>query len=1775
MSIYLSDEQISLFKKNGIDESQIQNTVNSYRQEGISDEEINSKIQTKLKSFSEEKGVISKTVDFAKRTGEEVVREVKNPLLAATALGTSFARSATMGYLDKAIAEVHAARRATQSVGEAIKAKSTEPLKEGLNVVKTYKEGQDFVKKFGEYFASNYPASQTVGDLAGMLVGFGKAGVVGKAAKAGVTKGAVKFLGEEALKKKGVKALSKLAENVGTWTTYETLTAANTGDDVTQAAKKGGVMGAALTIVGGGAGLITSKAAAMTGVTGGLAKAGAFGLEAGLEGATMVAAPSVIEGEGLPQNPGDYLKSIATVGLLKGANIGASKLTVKAGEKSKGLTEQEVQETKEKFATKEEIEKRNKEIVEAKQSLEDVSKRQEELQNQKVEEQKKLDELKNEEKVLKKLHSELVAEGKNTDEARRYLKKLDDNAREQEKIIKNISDREEDIKEIQKKKDELLELQKKLEKGKANIKDAASEKPSGEFENEGLRKSIQEAREAEREQNKKDLKQAKQERESMSFTREEKGENTFLKDLRKRGVDYDSFDEPERDALRRRGVPNVKDGLKRDGLGAFAEENGYVDPLYGGEDYSGTDTRQTKAQEMFDKSLDGENVYPLGSELSLKEQSIEYQKQQMGIEAYEKQLAEARKKVADLNRKVKTGATPETNKQIREEINAYESQIKELENKIKKEQQKISIREGINKKRAEQLEQKKAEGKRIEEDKALFEKYTGQKSIESYDEARGILADLNYQKNEVNEQIKENKKNQMLTKGDKKTIIQQEKELRDKRADLNKTIEYVEAEKNKLIGAKEITEEDIASTPKEVRKLSKKEGITEEAADNLIRQHKFNEKRQKFLDKTNRENLSVGEKIKRNIRDAAEKVKTTFNLFRPFGKTAENYEQVTGKKVALTDNPEYIMNKGIRMGELESRQAPAVEKLSELKKADEAEGRKTFMPRLDNYLLDKKLIENFESKGLENLTKEQLQRLEIAREHVRAVEYGSTLSDGTKVGPDTRVLEAAKEVWNEAQATLDSLYKSKRISKERYEELKKRKHYTPSKAMDSIITEGEISEIDRSLNDSQKLFSGSALNYESPTYETFAQGRRAYRLEYTNAAKEAYLKISPDAYETDKTLNLKGSFKGDIPKIDSEYEILVWRDGEPHVYNVPNEIAKAFNYVPGKESRWETPFRAINNVFKTSTTGLSQVFAVKNLARDLDSVLAGSRASEYTTQEKISEARRMFLGIKGEAPLTKSEKSMKDLFLKQIGGEGTLAETEVEGVSKKSVEEVGYLLESSSMDSYPGAKTVVDVVSEGIMNLAKKFNVSKKWGKFLEYASYIGNGSEKMTRFVVFDNELEKMAYDKYGGKKTYDIWKENPNSIPKDVLAQATKESYETTLNFSRKMHPGIEWLNKYIIPYFKPGILGAERFWTVMTNKETAYKSMEYMRRKGMMRSLIALNYDEERKKELNRINDEMEAKNVTYIDRKTGRQWMIPQSQEYAAITKMYEVATTAIMKTLSGSDREEMKEQMFKDMKAASRVFFENNVPILGGFSSGDITPQAIKPLAEIWLNKDFFTKNPIESSRMQSLPRELRKSPNTARAYVFLSDYLHLSPVQTKKLFEGYLGSSVKELALFSDSFMDLSPSNKLKIEKALEDNFVLRSIMNNPNSSYAQNIIDLNDELQSAKEAYGKSKAKPHLMTNEEKKLAGLYKNLLFYTKKLDGIATSNLKLQQKLENDGERLNIMLAKGKITRKEHTRMSNDLKINATNKWVRNQEERNVLIDLLLAKTKKKKKELGIK
>ena len=79
--------------------------------------------------------------------------------------------------------------------------------------------------------------------------------------------------------------------------------------------------------------------------------------------------------------------------------------------------------------------------------------------------------------------------------------------------------------------------------------------------------------------------------------------------------------------------------------------------------------------------------------------------------------------------------------------------------------------------------------------------------------------------------------------------------------------------------------------------------------------------------------------------------------------------------------------------------------------------------------------------------------------------------------------------------------------------------------------------------------------------------------------------------------------------------------------------------------------------------------------------------------------------------------------------------------------------------------------------------------------------------------------------------------------------------------------------------------------------------------------------------------------------------------------------------------------------------------INAISSPNAVPQAIKPVAELWANKSFFTGNPILGRGLQNLDRNLQYTSSTTEAAKAMATWIPLAPVQIDHLMRGIFGTA--------------------------------------------------------------------------------------------------------------------------------------------------------------------------
>jgi GNAT superfamily N-acetyltransferase len=154
---------------------------------------------------------------------------------------------------------------------------------------------------------------------------------------------------------------------------------------------------------------------------------------------------------------------------------------------------------------------------------------------------------------------------------------------------------------------------------------------------------------------------------------------------------------------------------------------------------------------------------------------------------------------------------------------------------------------------------------------------------------------------------------------------------------------------------------------------------------------------------------------------------------------------------------------------------------------------------------------------------------------------------------------------------------------------------------------------------------------------------------------------------------------------------------------------------------------------------------------------------------------------------------------------------------------------------------------------------------------------------------------------------------------------------------------------------------------------------------------------------FKDDDEFKKREQWDRDNFWWFRLPGMEAAIRIPKPFEIGAM-------GTFAERIAEQMF-DEGAEGRVFEQSMKRMLTDTFAINPIPQMIKPLVDLYANKDSFTGAPIETAGMERLSKAERVAINTSplakalsqAANVFLPEATEVSPVQTDYAIKAYLG----------------------------------------------------------------------------------------------------------------------------------------------------------------------------
>ena len=921
--------------------------------------------------------------------------------------------------------------------------------------------------------------------------------------------------------------------------------------------------------------------------------------------------------------------------------------------------------------------------------------------------------------------------------------------------------------------------------------------------------------------------------------------------------------------------------------------------------------------------------------------------------------------------------------------------------------------------------------------------------------------------------------------------------------ELNKKKNDLERKAEELRGP--YLEKDITATPEEIAAYKKKHNVPSDAyAKRIIEETKYRQAQAEAAAPEPKK-----ETFKSGVKGFVRSVQRFLDVLEPIEYEQKLADKVRGTKTGIADSAANTLEELKTGGVAQVRASETYQKLKALEKAD-----KDLPMNADKYM-------------------QAAKRVEMAD---KAQAAGKPLSD---IAPEVlaqdrkiifsaspQIKEYANTVYEYNQSALDNLYKSGRIGDEMYQSLKANKAYVPSRAELDKLVEGEPI-IRADVENSLKKYKGKGDLYENATLSSIEQGTRIDNFAALQKAKREYIRdaqITGNATKADVKVEA-----GKYPQYNSKNQIVVWEKGTPQVWNVPESVAKIFNPKAIKEENVITKAtRRAMQAFKGFTTGITIGFAGKNVARDV----LGSKASKYGSQitpADIAESADFLLGNKAY-----QSEAVKEVQ-RAIGFKGTRVASQIKDRDAADILDKAQLLNKGLADAAPAQSAKGKLFSALAYALQKggkaiSDTASKGWKGYLEAASFLGERSEMVTRLTVWKSVLKGNAKNAAQLKE----WIENPNSIPREVRAEARREAREVSLNFTREMNPIVEAANRYFIPYFKPAILGGKRMWEVFTNPEIAPQAWNLVANMGALQAAYKTGkLTDKEKDQLDQFNNEMSANNFQYTD-SNGKLRTIPLNQELAPAIKLFALAIEKAEKKGEAKD-------VYREAKEALRQGTLNAL-FSSSLQGGDTTPQIVKPIAEVMLNKDFYTKTDIETPYMKKMDRAERYTQGTPKVFRNLAKIVPLSPVQLHHLWKGYTSSAGKEAVFYGEKAYSalkdfVGKDVDTSIQVSSKNDPIMRAFMPNLDTPYNQWAIDANDILDRAKQQYNFVKRKPSDFNElsdskkqQYKKGYAIYQSTKSLRRSLDEIKKNRYAIFERSEREGKRIEKALQAGTITKK---------------------------------------------
>jgi len=261
--------------------------------------------------------------------------------------------------------------------------------------------------------------------------------------------------------------------------------------------------------------------------------------------------------------------------------------------------------------------------------------------------------------------------------------------------------------------------------------------------------------------------------------------------------------------------------------------------------------------------------------------------------------------------------------------------------------------------------------------------------------------------------------------------------------------------------------------------------------------------------------------------------------------------------------------------------------------------------------------------------------------------------------------------------------------------------------------------------------------------------------------------------------------------------------------------------------------------------------------------------------------------------------------------------------------------------------------------------------------------ADAATRLLVHDNAV-----------------KNGLSEVEADLMTMESMNFYK------RGLSPSVQYANR-LIPFMNAQIQGLNVLIKAMRGK-MPFEDRQRIQRKfwnnAVMLFGVGLVY-------AMAMEDDETFKNAKPRDKYTNFFVHLPGVSEAVKIPLPYESGWffTAAVALADAMKAETNSQQQL----SALRDIFLSSIP---GYSS-KFMPQAVKPLFEVWTNKNLFSGQNIESVAMQNRSPEERFNASTTEAAKMLAKVLPLSPVQVEHIARGYFGTAPLALMSVASGFM--------------------------------------------------------------------------------------------------------------------------------------------------------------